>query len=434
MMRKLTDFKWPLGAVAFLGLACASLASDSYTAGFYTRGTDTIQYLDRGDAIYDPFYVPMGPFVFVPRVSLTATYEDNLFLDAENAESGVVFMLAPGGSFIWGRSQGNNVTLDTGLLIPLYDSSNDLEDKPSYFVTLSSVYALPKTELGGRIGYRRLEDVDTVEGARIVKDDFVAGVTADYRVSQKTSVGALGAFERHDFDADRYVDYDRYYGALRFYHHTTPRSQVFVQGGLGRDDLDTGDGDYADADFYDLSLGARGKFTPKSSVSGRVGYRWREYDDAGIENVEHWIASLSGEVTPMSFTTFRSEITADIRPVISDAGSASIDQRWLVGVTRRLGTERLRGNAAAFIGRVDYRSPRTEPGRLAGNSAAVYDRREDDYWGFSLGMDWWTRQNLSFGLSYDYINNDGARGADAETRRAAKYDAGRWTGRMSWNY
>ncbi len=105
-----------------------TLAGDPYTAGFYTRGSDTVLYLDRGDSIYDPVYFPIGPLVFVPRATLSASYEDNLFLDANNEKDGFVVMFAPGASLIWGRSQGNHITLDGGALINVYDSSDELDD------------------------------------------------------------------------------------------------------------------------------------------------------------------------------------------------------------------------------------------------------------------------------------------------------------------
>ena len=64
----------------------------------------------------------------------------------------------------------------------------------------------------------------------------------------------------------------------------------------------------------------------------------------------------------------------------------------------------------------------------------VFDGRSDDYWGFSLGLDWWTRQHCSFGLAYSYQQRDGSREADAETQETTSYEYGRWIFRASWNY
>ena len=411
----------------------ARATTDAYTAGFYTRGAYTGYYLDSGDPIYDPIYVPMNRWSLVPRVTLTASREDNLFMSSERQSATVIYLI-PGATLIWGRPEANHLFADAGAIIPLEDSSGQLEEEPSLLLSLGGVYQTGKSQVGAQAAYRRLENVDTLVGARIVKQDYIANVVVDHHTSAKSTVGALGSFERHDFEAAEFVDYDRIYGAARLYHELTPLSQVFVQGGIGRDDLDSGPGGYGDADFYDISLGLRGKLSPKSSASGRVGYQWRTHDDDALEDVEHWIASLYAETNPFGFTTFSTELFADIRPAIHSVGSSAIDQRWTGSVSRRLFVDRLRGQGSVYVGRIDYRSPRDEPRLQEPDYSLVYDRRRDEYWGFTLGLDWWIRRNFSCGLAYAYIENEAARDADEEVRRAGSYDSGRWTLRLSWNY
>ncbi len=422
-------------AVGLLGLALANSwgSTDYYTAGFYTRGADTAFYLDSGDPVFDPFYVPALRWSVVPRVTVLATRDDNLRMSAEGTKATTVYAI-PGVALILGRPEARHLYVDYGAIIPIYEDNDDVDDRVSHMVTLGGAYVTARSHVSGRVGYRRLENVDTVVGARIVKEDYIANLGLDYRVSTKTSVGALGSFERHDFEADQYVDYDRYYGALRLYYDTTPRSQLFVQGGAGRDDLRArSNDDYGDAEFYDLSVGMRGKPSAKTALSGRVGYQWRTFDSAGLEDIEHWTAAIYGEVNPFGFTTFSSELYADLRPAVNAEGSTSIDQRWTGSVSRRLFTERLRGNASLFFGRVDYRSPRQAPATNEPDGL-IFDRRRDEYWGYSLGLDWWWRYNISCGLSYSFIDNRAARSAVQEVQDASSYDAGRWTLRISWNY
>lgn len=423
-----------LGALALTGAAgSASAQQDIYTEGFFTHGVRTGYYLDTNDPIYDPVYVPMERWSLVPRVTLTATREDNLFLSAEK-ESGTVIRLIPGALLIWGRPEGNHFYADAGLVFLVNDSSDRLDEKPSYMFALGGVYQTMKSQVHARGGYRRLENADMQVGARIVKSDYTANAGVDHRVSAKTSLGVLGGLEFHRFDTDRYVDYDRRYAGSRIYRELTPMSEMFVQGGIGRDDLDTGAGGYGDADFYDVALGIRGKPTPKTSATGRVGYQWRAFDAPEIEDVQHWTASLGAETNLRGYTTFTTELLADIRPAIAAAGSTSIDQRWTLGVSRRLFVEQLRGRATVFVGRVDYRSPVRETRAEDRSTSFIYDRRRDDYWGYTLGIDWWALQNLSVGVSYAYVENEAAQNADELTQRAASYDSGVWTLRLSWNY
>ncbi len=420
------SFRWSLlSALLLVGVAQA----DDYVAGFFTRGSDTGIYVDTGNAEYDLFYIPIERFSVLPRITLVATYEDNLFLDAESASDGMVVYVVPGVIAMLGRPEGRNVYLDYGMIIPLYDSSDELQTRLSHMVTLGGVYRTSRTQIDGRVGYRRLEDIDSLIGARIRKEDLIAMLGVEYEVSTKSSVGALAQLEQHRFESDAFIDYDRYYAALRLYHALTARSQAFVQAGIGHDDL--AQGEYGDADFYDVSLGMRGKPTVRSIVSGRVGYMWRTYDD-GPRDIEHWIASLYGEVNPYGFTTFSSELRADIRPTINQRGGASIDQRWTVGVHRRIIWDRLRGSASAFLGRTDYRSPTLRED--VSTADRVYDRRRDEYWGYSLGLDYWAKYNLSAGIAYSYVENRAARNADSLIRSVSSYDAGRWVARVSWNY
>ena len=418
---------WRLGLVLLgLSVSVAWASTDYYTAGFFTRGADTAFYLDSGDPVYDPFYVPLERWALVPRLTILGTRDDNLFMSADrDSTSGTVVQAIPGVALIYGRPEARHVFVDYGAVIPVYEDDDRLDDKLSHLITVGGAYVTAKSHLYGRVGYRRLENVDTLVGARIVKEDYIANLALDYRLSGKTLLGVLGSFDRHEFDAPQYVDYDRYYGAVRVFYETTPRSQAFVQGGVGRDDLSTGADGIGDADFYDVSLGMRGKPTPKTQVSGRVGYQWRTFDDAELDDLEHWIASLYGEANPFGFTTFSSEVYADMRPAVNAAGSTSIDQRWTGSVSRRLFVERLRGNASLFFGRVNYR------GAAEG---FVFDRRRDDYWGYTLGLDWWLKYNISCGLAYSYIENRAARGESQELRDANSYDAHRWHLRLSWNY
>lgn len=431
------DLMWRLaGAVLLVGIAfhAAWASPDYYTAEFFTRGADAAFYVDSGDTIYDPFYIPVRRYTLVPRLTILGTREDNLFMNAQGTRATTIRAI-PGVALIYGRPEARHVFVDYGAIVPLYSTNDAVDDQVSHLVTVGGAYATAKSHLNGRAGYRRLEQVDTLVGARIVKEDYIANLALEHRLSGKTLIGPLGSFERHDFQADRYVDYDRYYGAMRVFYETTPRSQAFVQGGLGHDDLDADSDGWGDADFYDVSLGMRGKPTPKSQVSGRAGYQWREVNrvQGADEAVEHWIASLYGEVNPFGFTTFSSELYSDLRPAVNAAGSTSIDQRWTGSVARRLFIERLRGQASVFFGRVDYRSPRDEPD-FRDPDGLVYDGRRDEYWGYTLGLDWRWKHNLSCGLSYSYVDNRAARGAVEEVRNASAYDAGRWQLRMSWNF
>ena len=263
-------------------------------------------------------------------------------------------------------------------------------------------------------------------GARVGKQDILADLGLEHRISGKSSVGLQGNVEIHEFDADSYLDYNRYYGAGRLYRRVSGKSQLFAQAGAGRDDPRRADSAAA-ADFCDLSLGVRGKQSPKFNATGRLGYMWRAYDAEERCDYAHWIASLRAESSPFGLTTFTGELHADVRPAVDADATDVVDQGAVFGATRRLFTERLRGTASATFGQIDY----------SGGDAAAdddWDGRTDRYWGFSLGVDWWSKDRFSAGAAYSYMRRDGDVDGDAESQEANSYEQGRWTLRASWNY
>ncbi|NLB66340.1 MAG: outer membrane beta-barrel protein [Lentisphaerae bacterium] len=429
MRRRLSE----LGAffILFLAVPAGSwAASDSFSAGFYTRGVEAAYYLDQGGAVFDPFYIPAKTTgAVLPRVTLAVVQEDNIFLDPDKKTPLTTVDLAAGMLAIWGRPANNHLFADYGINVPIYHSEHDVVDeKPSHLLRLGMVYRGPKTQINSQLGLRYVEQVDLLVGARIARQDYFADVNLEHRVSGKSSLGAVGRVERHDFDDDRYVTYDRYYGAGRLYHRVTAKSEGFFQGGVGRDEPRRQRDNVSAADYYDLSIGVRGKQSPKFSSSGRVGYMWRTYDDAGRADYENWVASVSAESSPMGLSTFGLELYADIRPAVDQTGLDAVDQGLTGSVSRRLFIERLRGGASVNFGRVEYH------GRHVLEDDRVYDGRTDNYWGFNVSLDWWTKQNFSLGLAYSYQERRGSREAREDTRERTSYEYGRWVLRASWNY
>lgn len=408
------------------GAGTVRAGDGAYVSGFYTRGVEAAATIDQGGAVVDPFYVPVRTGALLPRVTLAATRDDNVFLDPTNATVGTTLELVPGLLAIWGRPAGNHVYADAGLILPLYESDENVGEDPSQLLRLGGVVRTGKSQLLGQLGYRRLEDTDAVVGTRLAKQDWFADLNGEHRISGKSSVGALGRVERHEFEAENYLDYDRYYGAGRLYHRVSAKSEAFFQGGLGRDEPRAADSAAA-ADFCDLALGVRGKQSPKFNVGGRLGYMWRTYDDETRADFAHWIAALRAEGTPLGLTTFSAELQADVRPAVDADDADAVDQNLVLGASRRLFTERLRGTASATFGQIDYSGGRTA-------AAGGLDGRTDRYWGFSLGADWWSKERFSVGLAYSYMRRDGSVDGDEEAQDATSYEQGRWTLRASWNY
>ncbi len=390
----------------------AGARPDYYTSGFYTRGVEEAFYKDQG-GIIDPFYVPMKKWALIPRVTLEASGSDNYFLDAENQRDESTLRLMPGALLVFGRPEHNHLFTDFSTIIPLTQSSSQVEDEPSYAVVVGGAYKTGKSQVYGRLGHRRFEAEDTLLGSRVIKKDYIGDLGVEHRISTKSSLGLNGLVELHDYGNDAYVNYNRYYGAGRYYYRVTPKMDTFLQLGVGLDKLEREEpGVTSDATTMDVSVGLRGKPSPKTAASGRIGYAQRTYADSSISDRGHWIANIGGEVTPFGESKFSAELLANIRPDVDSGGDSKVDQRLTLGVNRRLFSERIRGDARVLFGRVDTRTP---DGSI-----------EDDYWGFILGVDWWMRRNVSVGAGYSYL--------DMRSEQSDSFETGQWRLRISWNF
>lgn len=402
-----------------LGLsACAVCAlqaqnrPDYYTTGFYTRGVDEAANVDMNGVI-SPFVFPGEHFSIIPRATLEVSSDDNYFIDETGEQRSTETSLMPGVLFVVGRQEHNHFYFDVGADIPLRQSLSRAEDNPSLFGKAGVVYQTGKSQFSVGAGCRRDDQVDRLVGERLLSENRMLSAALEHQVTRKTKLGLNGHASYNDYDSDAYSDYHRFYGAARIYLRSTMKSELYVQGGLGSDYADPNQsGASLDASYQDLSVGMRGQPTPKTSINGSIGYRLRQHEEERFDDANTWVANLGGTVNPFGLSRFSLELMADGHPDISGFAGTAWDRRVSLGVDRRLFSERLRGAATVQYGEVEY----------YGEGSQV----SDGYWGYSVGLDWWTRYKISFGASYSYMDRDG------EGRSG--YSSGRWALRSSWNY
>ncbi|HKL20764.1 MAG TPA: hypothetical protein VJ904_03095, partial [Tichowtungia sp.] len=343
---------------------------DYYTAGFYTRGSDEVTYVDQGGVI-DPFWIPVGDLVLIPRVTLEVSGDDNYFLNSTNETDTTQVRLMPGALLMYGRPEHNHLYLDTGADIPIDDSVNG---KTSLFAKLGGVYQTGKSKINGSAGYRQMDEGNQLVGRRLRSENLLLNAGAEYRLSMKTSLGAQGYASFNRYDDSDYTDYHRYYGAGRIHYQLTCKTDLYIQAGGGVDRRDRDQmTNTSDADFQDISIGMRGKPSPKTSVNGSIGFRFRQHDDPAMDDVNTWIANFGASVTPFGLSVFGLELSADGYPDVTGNAGTLMNKRAMFSVNRRLFTERLRGHAAMQFGVLE--------------SYTTGSPDESDYWGYTVGLD-----------------------------------------------
>lgn len=401
-------------ALGLLATGTGFAQTDYYTSEFYTRGIERAYDMDRNDR-YEPFHIPLHSWSLLPRMTLSYSQSDNYYLSDSNEISSATVNLVPGAMLVYGRPEHNHVYLDAGMIIPVYEKEQLLENGESYMLLLGGEYSTGKSRISTRIGHRRQERADWQVGERLLLRDYTAAIDLTHSISSKRAIGLGGDYGRYDYSQDRYIDYQRMRATARLYQEFTGRSDVYIQGGIGWDDIDReSPGERGDAEFYDVSLGLRGRVAPKITTDGSVGYRWCDYpDDDNMQSIEEYIANINIEYTPVGYTVLTLALLADIRPDVTGQGDAVLDRRVRVGINRRLFVDRLRGSASLIAGSVDY----------YGNTAAT----DESYRGYQLGLDYLLPADLSVGLGYSYTERD--RGNEQPG-----YDYDQWSVRISWSY
>lgn len=374
---------------------------------------------------------PVGPFRVRPRVEVTAIYDSNVYLDEGETTDDSYVTISPGVMLIYGNEHHNYAYADYAFSVPTFFSEKD-EDIESYTLTLFGHYEKGKT--GSTVWYR-LRDVreaDTVVGSRVTKEQHVMGGSVERWVSSKTSVSGSGRYEDHAYDEPTYTDYEQVEGSVRVKWQALPKTAFFGQAAFGEVDVEDDERSYGDAQYTELSVGVRGRLRPKVGTVARVGWQVREFDERALDDVERWTASVKVDARVLAHLRAKLGVWSSLRPAVNAAGFTTVETRIEPALSRRIGSDRLIGTVAGFLGFVEYRGSPDPVGPSSTSSAAVYDGREDEYWGWSALLDWWMYEHVSLGAGFSYIENDSDADA-AAADRGTSYDGSRAWMRLAIN-
>ncbi len=173
---------------AWLATSGTALAADRYGDGFYTRGVEAAMYMDQGDAVLDPFYVPAKKWAFLPRTTPTLT-QDNLFLDPDEPREG---NSRPGWRrACWPSGPAGGQSCVRRLRVehsgPPERTGTGRPPEPPAAAGRGLWTGKSQANLQG--GFLAHGGVDAELGARVAKLDLFADLSVEHRVSGKSSLG-----------------------------------------------------------------------------------------------------------------------------------------------------------------------------------------------------------------------------------------------------
>ena len=406
-----------------VGSVGGSYAQDRYARPANEAGGDDILGGDRRG--FHP-----GSWEIHPRVGFYAIQEDNLFLSSETPTEETYMVLSPGIGARYGKNEKRYLTMDVATDISI-SNEEDPEDMNNVQVSLGGYAHEGKSSMYGRYTYRYLRSGDIIVGNRISKKEHSASAGYDRKISRKTSWGVHGNYLSPDYEEESYTDYEDGNVGLRFSWQAFDKTTLYTQGTYGRVKVDTIEDEFADAEYVEGSIGMASTLSQRWSLNGRVGYQERMYENEDLQNVEGYTGNmvLSGHV--FDYWNVSLGAWSLIQPAVNEAGATMVEKRIQPAISRRIFVDQVVGSASMVWGQVDYSTSNAaeEAGEIS--NVLVYDGRQDDYWGYTLAVDWAVSDGLSTGLEYSYIENKWNGPEDIET---TNYEAGRWIFRVEYVY
>ncbi len=257
--------------------------------------------------------------------SATVQWNDNIFLQPDNEESDLIYILSPGLELNVGARANANVNLFFRQDFFLYHDNSELDsDQSNAF--LESYWNQPRLDLRFNASYQQLVQVTpdlaraSVEGTLVERDLYNANLRGEYDISELTSASLGFAFTRLDFKSVGFVDRDTFAVPVNFYYAATPQLDLsagyryrytenktrrpFIGFDLNGDPVFGAPQSVPNTTDHYFNLGARGELAPKLVGEARAGYQYREVENGPNRDTVSLSADFSHFTTPNTTLLF----------------------------------------------------------------------------------------------------------------------------------
>lgn len=261
------------------GKQCLLLLAGVALTGVEGRAIEPEKWL-----VYD-----LDPVVIRPRLSLSETYNDNIYYD-DDKEDDFITTVSPGLNFLLGREDASFINLDYSYGHLFYLDNSD-QSADIHSAVLKTKYAGNKLTLDGTDEVRYLTTIvegGTDEGfltrsSKVNRWMIALDHTVDYQFTEKTGAYIQGEYDGLDYEkGTNLYDRDTYRGTFGFSYIYSPKTRFFGEVYLGETSVDKNVSTQRvgpSADFYGAFVGARGDFTRRLSGMVKVGYELTSFSD-----------------------------------------------------------------------------------------------------------------------------------------------------------
>lgn len=341
-----------------------------------------------------------GDFIVRPYVGLRYRKDNNIYWDSQDTEEDGIFTFAPGVLVRYGDQTKHWIEADYSHEWHVYDDFSE-EDYTADIFGLRAHTQGDKTffTVGDTYAKTRRDNIEAQ--ARLDETRNLAYGDVERVISRKTSLAALASYQTVDYEENQElninpVDYDELRVGGRGYYRAFTRTDLFLQYVYGIVDLDddASPDDYGDATYHEVSLGARGQLTGKSTIQGTLGYQHRTFE-GDIEDISDYTAGLGVHSTFSQRFRGGCDLVATINPSVTTPGSSVHSTRIAPFLTRDLFYDTFTGSLGGAYERGYYYNPDGK------------EDYEDDYWEVSAQLDWHPLHQVTLGVGYVHQESRG---------------------------
>ena len=343
-----------------------------------------------------------------PHLDLTASWDDNIFIQPTNATADFVFTLEPGIALgFWdveerlehfldrehrasaiNRGPGNFLLLDyTAILLGFEKTSS--ENSLDHDARIEAQWQLARLTLGAAFHADSKSQKSSDVGGRVRRKALASELTARYQLTEKTSLEVSlfnviqdfeGLLRSNEWRTENYLDYQ-----------LTPLAHVAVGLALGRVEVESG----ADQVFERILARALYSLTEKVEIEAHGGVEFRQSD-----------GEAGDHVNPVFHVTARYEPAAGTRIGLEayrrvETSAFQPDQAYtLTGIALKI-TRALAGGVHLSLAGGFELADYTESPQLPG--------RTDHYYFVRPGLLYNFAQWGNAEVSYEYRQNDSSR-------------------------
>ena len=319
-------------------------------AGLFAAGARALA-LDASDVLV----YSVGPVRVLPHVTVSGTYDDNIFYQGNKSLPGVrveddfITMVSPAVKVQLGRSLGNHIILSYEMDQSLY-ARNNAQDHRDHLLSLNTHLQGNRLSLDGNDSVQFLSGIlggslvqTNTQNARVDRTVFLDRYRLEYGLTQKISTYIEGSYDATDYQTGTSLyDANTLRGTAGFAFKITPKIRLFGEGYYGQSAVDP-NRPFNPADPTSIKgphldvlggfIGASGDFHPKLTGSVQVGYETRSFSNSSADEASPVVeASLTGRINDKTTAVLsysrRSSVSvqAASQSFASDVVSAGLDR------------------------------------------------------------------------------------------------------------